>query len=42
MTQEREDGAAEDEGTVATFTPPTPRNVARAGTVGGCLAVMDG
>jgi hypothetical protein len=42
MTHVRVDGAVETERTVATFTPPAPEIVVRAGTLGLCLAVMDG
>jgi hypothetical protein len=42
MDHERADGATETAGTVATFTPPAPGIVVRAGTLGLCLAVMDG
>ena len=42
MRPKRQDGVRTLRIAVATFTPPTPENVVRAGTLWGCLAVMDG
>ena len=42
MAHDPADGAVETERTVATFTPPAPENVGRAGTLGLCLAETDG
>jgi hypothetical protein len=42
MAHGREVRAADDRRTVAPFTRPAPGIVVRAGTLGGCLAVMDG